>query len=96
MGYGARRQDYRIAGEKATVVDVGMTLKTAVAVGDEVMRNITRTGANTWSAEILWQMEAEKRWARGTLTLSAEGSVLTRVCPSPWNEVEETVQFKKK
>lgn len=87
---------YRIDGARAVVADAGTTLKTTVAVGDEVMRNIVRTGANTWSAEILWQKESERKWAQGTLTLSEDGSVLTRICPSPWNQVEETARFTRK
>lgn len=87
---------YRISGSKAEIVDVGTTLKSTAASGDEVMRNITRTGANTWTAEVLWQKESEKKWAKGTLSLSPDGRVLTRICPSPWNEVEEVVRFNRK
>jgi len=87
---------YRISGSVATIVDVGAALKTTAAAGDEVMRDIRRTGDDTWSAEILWQREAEKKWATGILTLSADGITLTRVCPSPWNGVDETVIFTRK
>ena len=51
---------YQISGNKATIVDAGSTLTTTVAAGDEVMRNITKAGENTWSAEVLWQNQTEK------------------------------------
>jgi hypothetical protein len=87
---------YQISGNKATIVDAGSTLTTTVAVGDEVMRNITKTGENTWSAEVLWQRQTEKKWASGTLTLSDDGNVLTRLSVSPWVEIPETVVFLRK
>jgi hypothetical protein len=87
---------YRIEGDQATIVDAGTALKTAVAVGDVVMRKITKTGASTWDAEVLWQLESEKKWSMGTLTLSADGNTLSRISTSPWNDIPETVAFSRK
>jgi hypothetical protein len=87
---------YRIEGDRATVVDAGTELKTAVAVGDVVMKKITRTGADAWDAEVLWQLGSEKKWSMGTMTLSADGNTLSRTSTSPWNDVPETVAFSRK
>jgi uncharacterized protein (DUF2147 family) len=87
---------YRIADGKAIVVEAGSTLATSVALGDEVMRNIKRTGDNTWTAEVLWQLASDKRWTTGTLTLSPDGNTLTRISISPWAGTQEAVLLSRK
>jgi len=87
---------YQISGDKATIIDAGSKLNTSVVAGEEVMRNITRTGEYTWSAEVLWQLDSEKKWAAGSLVLSPDGQTLTRLSISPWAETPEVVVFTRK
>jgi hypothetical protein len=87
---------YKIADGKAAIVDAGTTLKTSVTVGDEVMRNIVKSGENTWQADVLWQLESEKKWATGMLSLSPDGNTLTRLSISPWGGPPESVVFLRK
>ncbi len=87
---------YRIEGDKATVEQAGLPSKAGVAAGLVVMQNIVKAGAFVWKAEVLWQLDSERKWAPGTLTLSPDGNTLTRESKSPWNKVPETVVLQRK
>jgi len=91
-----RDRMYRITGDRAEIVATGAALKSSATAGTVVMRNIRKTGDNTWSAEVLWQLDVLMEWSSGSLTLSSDGRTLVRISTSPWAGTSETVIFSRK
>ncbi len=87
---------YRIEGNQATIEDTGPSTMAAVTAGLVVMRNIAKAGTSLWNAEVLWQLDSERKWSPGTLTLSPDGNTITRESTSPWNNIPEAVVLRRK